>query len=175
MVISLRIAGKILLFLPRGIKKISIFVPTWYHYWCLKASAYIPTFTVLHLTLCNIPLAVCSMQHDSQTAFAVCACHQQEYYRLHITIQRVMWTFYTHLHLNYWACALLMVVTMMYTQLIMLSAWCRAVSVVLCCLIGHISRIVTYACPCTNSNTKITPVRGIAVMSYRWRSLLSKS
>ena len=68
MVISLRIAGRILLFVPRGIKRISIFVPTWYHYRRLKASAYIPTFTVLHITMRNIPQEACSMQHDSRTA-----------------------------------------------------------------------------------------------------------
>ena len=67
--------------------------------------------------------------------------------------------------LSMWA--LLMVATTTYTQLIMLSTSRRAILVTSCCLIVHISWIVTYTCPCTDINTKIAPMGGIAVMPYR--------
>ena len=119
------------------------------------------------------------MQHATwfTNSIAVHACNWQEYYRLHITIctegnVNCLSTFALQL-LSMWA--LLMVITTMYAQLIVMSKWYRAVSVTLCCLIGHLSWMVTYTCPCTDSNTKIAPVRGIAVIPYIWRSILSKS
>ena len=72
------------------------------------------------------------MQHATwfTNSIAVCACNQQEYYRSHITIHtegnmNCLSTFALQL-LSMWA--LLIVITITYPQLIVLSTWCRAVS-----------------------------------------------
>ena len=121
----------------------------------------------------------CTMQYATwfMNSIAVHARNQQDYYRLHITIRtegnvNCLSTFALQL-LSMWA--LLMVITTMYVQPIVLSTSSHAVSVMSCCLIGYISWMVTYTCPCTDNNTRIAPVGGIAVMPYRWHSLLSKS
>ena len=49
-----------------------------------------------------------------------------------------------------------------------------AVYITLCCLIGHISWMVTYTCLCTDNNTRTAPLGGIAVMPYRWSCLPTK-
>ena len=68
----------------------------WYYYWHLKTSAYIPTFTVPCLTLCNVPLAACSMQHDSQTALqSVYAIGKSNTDHTLQYIHMVTWTAYT--------------------------------------------------------------------------------
>ena len=133
MVISLCIAGKILLFPPCGIKKKKS--PYLYQRGttanALRLVHTFLHFNIPHLTLCNVPLAACSMQHNSRTAlqFVHAICKSTTDHTLPY-IQRVTWIcLATSIlqPLSMWA--LLMVITTMYAQLIvLLSTWYRAVS-----------------------------------------------
>ena len=163
MVILLRIAGKILLFLPRGIKKNPPFL-----YQCgTSASALSLAHISLHLLYHVWPYATFLLQHAACNHYSWTALQfmpaigkSTTHYTLPY-VYRVTWTVYTRLQCNYWACDLLMVVTTIYAQLIVLSAWCHAVSVTSCCPIGHISRMVTHTCPCTDINTKTAALEGL--------------